>query len=86
MAGDMHGKGVCVAGGMHGRGVCMAGGHAWQGACVVGGGACMAFWRQVTMFFFVNFKNDKKLSAKKTCYRGRRGVQLLILNYRETCY
>ena len=39
MAGDMHGKGVCVAGGMHGRGVCMAEGvhsrgHAWEGACV----------------------------------------------------
>ena len=38
---------VCVAGDMHGKGVCIAGGHAWQGGMHGGGmhggrGACVA--------------------------------------------
>ena len=55
---------------MHGGGGHVwQGGHAWQGGMcgrgsMCGGGACMAFWRQVTMFFFVNFKNDKTICKK----------------------
>ena len=44
MAGDVHGRGACMAGegGMHAGGAYMAGGvhgrgHAWQGGCMAGG-------------------------------------------------